>query len=233
MQLNELLKRYGMLYSKELGIDIKKDPFKWFLASILFGARISATIAKNTYKIYEHEELTTVEKIVSSDPMVLIRIHGKGGYGHYDGVTARYIKGIANKLLIDYDGKITELDEKSKSPEELETKLLEFKGIGPVRAQIFLRELRGVWKNADPQLTATEISAAKHLKIIKSDFEALERLKKFWQKNAIEGFDFRNFETSLVRYGLELRRKKRFKKAIALMAPGGGFEPPRPREATS
>jgi hypothetical protein len=39
------------LYSEELGIDLGKNDegelFKWFLASILFGARISETIAKN------------------------------------------------------------------------------------------------------------------------------------------------------------------------------------------
>jgi hypothetical protein len=42
------------LYSEELGIDLGKNDegelFKWFLASILFGARISETIAKNSPK---------------------------------------------------------------------------------------------------------------------------------------------------------------------------------------
>lgn len=208
IQLCDLLKQFGMLYSEELGIDVERDPFKWFLASFLFGARISATIAKNTYKIYEREGLTTPKKLALADLMVLIRIHGKGGYGHYDGVTARYVNAIANKLLADYGGKITELSKRSKSPTELEARLLEFKGIGPVRAQIFLRELRGVWNNADPQLTAMEISTARHLKIIDSDFEALEKLKDFWRKNAVKGFDFRNFESALVRYGLKLRRRK-------------------------
>ena len=46
------LKR-SKLYSEELGIYLKnandKELFKWFLASILLGARISETIAKNTY----------------------------------------------------------------------------------------------------------------------------------------------------------------------------------------
>ncbi len=40
------------LYSEDLEIDLAKgsdaELFKWFLASILFGARISETIAKNT-----------------------------------------------------------------------------------------------------------------------------------------------------------------------------------------
>jgi len=41
-------------YSEELGINLKSRKsekiFKWFLASILYGARISETIAKNTYR---------------------------------------------------------------------------------------------------------------------------------------------------------------------------------------
>ena len=48
-----LLKRFGQTYSEELGINLKagksSEIFKWFLASILFGARISEAIAKNTY----------------------------------------------------------------------------------------------------------------------------------------------------------------------------------------
>lgn len=53
MDLLRLLKKHGKLYSQELGIDLDEEPSRWFLASILFGARISTTIAKNTYKAYE------------------------------------------------------------------------------------------------------------------------------------------------------------------------------------
>ena len=43
----------SLLYSEELGIQLRKgtDPecFKWFLASLLFGGRISETIAANIW----------------------------------------------------------------------------------------------------------------------------------------------------------------------------------------
>jgi len=52
MKLHKLLERHGKLFSQELGINVKTEPFKWFSASMLFGARISATIAKGTYKAY-------------------------------------------------------------------------------------------------------------------------------------------------------------------------------------
>jgi hypothetical protein len=214
MDLDRLLDKYGKLYSHELGIDPEKEPFKWFLASILFGARISTTIAKNTYKAYEEAGLTTPHKIVQIDWLQLIEVHGRGGYVRYDGITAEYVHGIAEKLLRDYNGDIKKLDESSKSCEELEQRLLEFRGIGPVTAKIFLRELRGIWKNADPEPTSIEILAAKALGIIETEKNALEKLKTFWSKNKIEGYDFRNFEAALVRIGLKLRREKKLEEII-------------------
>jgi hypothetical protein len=208
MNLYELLERYGELFSEELGIDVRKEPFKWFLASILFGARISTSIAKKTYKAYKAEGLTSSEKIAASDEVILIEIHGRGGYARYDGITAEYVIGVAKKLLEDYDGEIEKLDKISENPGDLERRLQEFRGVGPVTAKIFLRELRGIWKNADPQPTSIEISAAKNLGIIDSEEDALERLKDFWGRNAIKGYEFRNFEAALVRLGIELRREK-------------------------
>ncbi|MDR3485268.1 MAG: hypothetical protein P4M05_10190 [Bradyrhizobium sp.] len=45
-----------MLYSEELGIDLARGTdaayFCWFLASLLFGARISETTAKKTFRAF-------------------------------------------------------------------------------------------------------------------------------------------------------------------------------------
>src|SRR5674476_626780 len=50
------------LYSEELGIVLAKRSdaayFCWFLASLLFGARISEMTAKNTYRSFIHHGLT-------------------------------------------------------------------------------------------------------------------------------------------------------------------------------
>jgi hypothetical protein len=56
------------LYSKDLGIDLTESPgrFKWFLASILFGARISEKIASNTYRWFDRCGINTAEKIISA-----------------------------------------------------------------------------------------------------------------------------------------------------------------------
>ena len=60
----EVLLANSPLYAEDLGID-QKEPsgrFKWFLASILFGARISEKIASNTYKRLNSMELTPRRK---------------------------------------------------------------------------------------------------------------------------------------------------------------------------
>jgi len=67
MNIQQLIKKYGTPYSEELGIDIKscspKEIVKWFLASILFAARISENIAKDTYREFEKRGITTAAKI--------------------------------------------------------------------------------------------------------------------------------------------------------------------------
>ena len=67
---------------------------------------------------------------------------------------------------------------------------------------------RGLWKNADPEPTSVEILATRKLGVIESNEKALEKLKEFWRKNRVKGYDFRNFEAALVRIGLKLRREK-------------------------
>jgi hypothetical protein len=76
---------------------------------------------------------------------------------------------------------------------------------------IFLRDLRDIWKKADPKPTPLVVLAAKKLGIIKTKEpqKALEKLKTFWNKNKTSGYTFVNFETALLRYGKDLRRKKR------------------------
>lgn len=212
MELHRLLERYGRLFAEELGIDLEKEPFKWFLASILFGARIATTIAHRTYKAYDEAGLTSPQKIAASNHGALIDLHGQGGYVRYDGITADYVIGISRRLLENYDGDIEQLDKISQNPRDLERLLQEFRGVGPVTAKIFLRELRGLWRNADPEPTSVEILAAKKLGIIKSDGNVLEKFKEFWHRNGVEGYDFRNFEAALVRVGLKLRREETHQK---------------------
>jgi hypothetical protein len=63
------LKR-SQLYSEELDIELKRCDdagyFEWFLASFLFGRRISEGIAKKTYRAFERHGLLAPEKILAA-----------------------------------------------------------------------------------------------------------------------------------------------------------------------
>lgn len=174
-------------YSAELGLNLFKteDRFKWFLASILFAKRILAETAKKTYRQFEKEELTTPERILEVGWDCLVEVLDAGGYTRYDFSTATNLLKTMQKLK-EYGG-LERLHEISKNPRDLERLLLEFKGIGPVGVNIFLRELRGIWKKAQPQPSkmATEIGQGLHLSLK----------------------DIERYESSLVRLNLEYCKK--------------------------
>jgi len=192
-KLEVLLDRFP-LYSEELNIDLSKPSgrFKWFLAAILFGARISEKIAANTYKCFEHYDLDSPEKIVAAGWDELVRVLDEGGYVRYDFSTATKLLEVMKTLTENY-GTLESLYEAASDTKDLERRLQDFKGIGAVTTQIFLRELRGVWAIA-PEVSSRAQDVAKELAINLADYEgeALSRL-----------------ETALVKLGLRYCKKKK------------------------
>jgi endonuclease III len=149
-----LAKELGRPFSSSLGINLQKgkekEIFKWFLASVLFGKRISFRIAAKTYEQFKSCNVLTPEAIANTGWDGLVKILDDGGYVRYDFSTASKLLDLVKQLREKY-GSLTELHRQAKDPRDLEEKLMEFKGIGPVTANIFLRELRTVWGKADPE----------------------------------------------------------------------------------
>lgn len=130
--------------SRDLSIDLasKKESelFKWFLACLLFGKPIQQEVAKQTFFEFIKENLTTPEAILEAGWDHLVEILDRGHYTRYDFSTATKLLDIATALKEKY-GSITHLLEQSKNKEELSKHLQEFKGVGPVTARIFVRDL--------------------------------------------------------------------------------------------
>ena len=146
----------SLLYSEELGIALERgddgEYFKWFLASLLFGGRISETIAENTYRTFARHGLLTPRKILHAGWEFLVNpIMRDGGYVRYDGRKSTQILRDCEMLLDQYEGSLKKLHDMSDSNADLEAELLAFYGVGPVTANIFLRELRPYWRKADPK----------------------------------------------------------------------------------
>ncbi|NIA23725.1 MAG: hypothetical protein GWP03_06185 [Proteobacteria bacterium] len=158
----------GGLYREELGIFLidRGDYFKWFLASVLFGARIPENCAKRAYLGLREEGITNHEAILKTDYDEIVGILDQNAYARYDFKTADKMKEMATNIMEDYDGDILNLITGSDSYEELSNRLKALaKGIGDITVNIYLREFRGVVPNADPPISELALIAAKNLKI--------------------------------------------------------------------
>ncbi len=211
-----LIEKHGQRYSKILGINLKegdeKEIFKWFLASVLFGAPINETSVIKTYKCFEKHKVLTPENIVETGWQGLVDILDEGGYARYDFKTGTKLLEVMGNLIANYEGNLNLLHDQASSSSDLEKRLKELgKGIGDVTVSIFLRELRELWQKADAKPTPLVILAAKNLGIIREENpeKALEELKTFWRKNKVAGKTFVNFETALLRLGKDFRRKSK------------------------
>ena len=191
--MKELLKAFPKTFSEELGIDLTKPSgrFKWFLAAILFGARISETIVKNTYREFEKAGVTSADKIIETGWDGLVKILDEGGYVRYDFKTASMLLDVMKKLK--KYGSLETLYENAKDYKDLERRLQEFKGVGPVTVNIFLRELRPIWKKANPELSPIVKLAANNLGV---------KLKPEGTKR------FVHLEAALLRLGKNFCKKK-------------------------
>lgn len=146
---------HSRLFSEELGIQLgtgsDAEVFKWFLASLLFGGRVAASIAKNAYRTFERHQCLTPERIVEvGADYVLNRILRKAGYRRYDRRKSDQIARNCRELISEYSGSLLQLYRAAKTSRDLEKRLMAFYGVGPVTANIFLRELRPYWNKADP-----------------------------------------------------------------------------------
>jgi len=149
-----IIYEFGEPFSSALGINLQQgkeeEIFKWFLASVLFGKRISLQIAAKTYQQFKASNVLTAKAITDTGWDGLVKILDDGGYVRYDFSTASKLLDLVEKLQQRY-GSLTQLHRQAKDSKDLEHKLMEFKGIGPVTTNIFLRELRTIWEKADPE----------------------------------------------------------------------------------
>jgi endonuclease III len=176
------------IYSEELGLDLSKpgDRFKYFLASLLFAKRISTEIAKKTFRRFVDETLITPDAIIRAGWDRLVEVLDSGGYVRYDFSTATNLLETTKKLRDEY-GNLEELHERAADPRDLEKRLEEFRGFGPIGVNIFLRELRGIWPKAKPKPSQISVAVARSLNLAEVE----------------------EYESALVRLRLEYCKKKR------------------------
>lgn len=144
------------LYSEALGIDLagggEEAWFAWFIASQLYGGRIAELTAARTFAVFAEEGLLSADAIVTAGRAYLINpVMRRGGYVRYDNRKAEQILRACGTLIERYGGRAGGLHDAATDAADLESRLRRLYGVGPVTANIFLRELRLVWLKADPE----------------------------------------------------------------------------------
>jgi len=219
----DVIRRFGGRYSLELGIDLAaadtQEVFKWFLAALLFGARISEKLAAQTYRAFAHEGLLSPQTILERGWDGLVAVLDAGGYVRYDFKTATKLLNVCGSLVERYGGDLDRLHGMATSPSDLEERIKSLgKGFGEVTLSIFLRELRGVWIKAQPALAELALEGAKALGFLSAESSdrglALESLLRIWTEEGHATQDFPDFESALVRAGLTFRRQRRIGRRV-------------------
>jgi hypothetical protein len=211
----ELVRSHGGRFATALGIDLTApdagERFKWLLAAILYGTRISESLATRTWAEFASRGMLTPRRILETGWDGLVTILDAGGYTRYDYKTATKLLHACNALIRDHGGSLDALHACAADPHDLESRLKALsKGIGDTTVAIFLRELRGIWAKADPPLSPLALAAATALGYLRRDTDAadraLPRLRQVWAANRQASVGFAEFEAALVREGMRLRR---------------------------
>jgi endonuclease III len=141
----------------------------------------------------------------------LVTLLDAGGYARYDFKTATKLLKVMETLMTEYAGDLELLAATAGDYEDLERRLRSLApGVGPTTANIFLRELRGLWPLATPPLSSLAQLAAEHLQLLDPGLSpemALVRLTAVWEAHAVAGFDLADLEAALVRLGRDHCRK--------------------------
>ena len=198
-----LVALFGGRYSRELGIDLDAGGpgvDQWFCAATLFGTRISAPIAVRTYRVLADAGVRTVQDAGERRWDDLVALLDEGGYVRYDFRTATRLQQLAVDVRVRCRGTVSSLATFTDA-HALEAALDAFPGWGPTTVRIFLRELRDVWRGAQPPVDERALRAARHLKLPvpqggTGQVEALHDVAKRAQ------LDVRDLETALVRLAL-------------------------------
>jgi hypothetical protein len=130
----------------------------------LLSARISADIAVAAARELFAAGYGTPEGMAGASWQDRVDALGRGHYRRYDERTATMLGEGAGLLAERWHGDLRGLrDEGRGNTDAIHALLTTFPGIGPVGADIFLREVQGVWPQVAPYLDKKAVDGARKL----------------------------------------------------------------------
>lgn len=162
-----LLEEYGQTYAEEAGIRLKDAPqplYRLLVLASLLSTRIRAKAAVDAAKELTAAGMRDPRRMAAASWQERVDALGRGGYRRYDESTATRLGEGAELVDERYGGDLRRMRaEADGDVDELGRALQQFPGVGPVGADIFLREAQAVWPEAAPYLDAKTLQGARVL----------------------------------------------------------------------
>ncbi|MEW2544372.1 endonuclease [Streptomyces sp. NPDC047002] len=163
--VEQLLDTYGRTYADEAGIRLRDTPqplYRLLVLSLLLSARISSGIALAAARALSDAGMRSPRAMADATWQQRVDALGEGGYRRYDERTATQLGEGARLLLDHYGGDLRRMRKEADGDRDALHRLLQqVPGIGPVGADIFLREVQDVWPEAAPYLDAKSRKGAR------------------------------------------------------------------------
>ncbi len=149
-----LLDRYGETYAHRAGIALADRPaplYQLVVLATLLSAPITADVAVAAARELFKAGYKTPAAMSAASWQDRVDALGRGHYRRYDERTATQLGAAADLLLDRWHGDLRRLrDEAGGDGHRIRRLLTTFPGIGPVGADIFLREAQAVWPALAP-----------------------------------------------------------------------------------
>ncbi|MFF7178661.1 endonuclease [Streptomyces sp. NPDC008121] len=188
----------GRTYAEEAGIRLKDTPqplYQLLVLAHLLSARIRAATAVAAARALFEAGMRSPRAMRDASWQERVDALGEGGYRRYDERTATQLGEEAGLLLEKYGGDLRRMRAAADGDvDALGAALREMPGIGPAGADIFLREVQGVWPDVGPYLDERALEGARRAGL-PADRAALAEL--------VPGKDLPALASALVRTSLD------------------------------
>jgi endonuclease III len=165
--LDALLDHCGQTYAGEAGIKLADQPkplYQLLVLATLLSARISSGVALAAARELFAAGYRTPKDMAKASWQDRVDALGRGHYRRYDERTSTMLGNGAELLLDRWKGDLRKLREEARGdPARIGELLQEFPGIGPLGADIFLREVQAVWPQVAPHLDKRVLDGAAKL----------------------------------------------------------------------
>ncbi|MER6719743.1 endonuclease [Streptomyces halstedii] len=166
-RLDALLEEHGTTYAEEADVRLRDTPqplYELLVLSHLLSARIRASVAVAAARALFTHGMRSPRHMADATWQERVDALGEGGYRRYDERTATQLGDGAALLLDAYGGDLRRLRRDADGDlDALRSGLRRFPGMGPAGADIFLREVQGVWPEVAPYLDAKTLQGAERL----------------------------------------------------------------------